>query len=139
MAHTRQKDEIRSWNTPGKVFGMFEFDEFIMLALHDRDGHVDIGHIARGIIGLYLHHFADRADERIELVWRSRQFGIVFAVPAETPFDDRTGREFLCAAGIHVAPEEKYACNARGRFHTEDQRDTCTVAPTHHACSLKVQ
>src|SRR6267154_2154001 len=112
MAHARQEDQFRSGNAPSEIFGMFGFDKLIMLALYDRDGHMDISHIARRIIGLRLHHLADRGGKCLELVRRGRQLGIVLGVSAQTPVEDRTGlRDFLCAAGIHVAAKEKYTCN----------------------------
>src|SRR4051794_40719345 len=48
---------------------------------------------------------------------------------AETPLEDRTELDFLCAAGIHVAAKEEHTCDTLGDFHTEDQGDAGTVAP----------
>ena len=81
---------------------MLGFDKLIMLALYDRDGHMDIGHIARRIVGLRLHHLADRGGKCLELVRRGRQLGIVLGVPAETPGENRNHglRDFPYTAGI---------------------------------------
>ncbi len=73
MAHAGQEDQFRSGNTPGEILGMFGLDKLIMLALYDRDGHMDISHIARRIIGLRLHHPTDRCGKCFELVRRRRQ------------------------------------------------------------------
>ena len=35
MAYTRKKNEFRVWDVSGKIFGMFAFDEFILLAMYD--------------------------------------------------------------------------------------------------------
>ncbi len=47
---------------------MFEFDELIMLALHDGDGHVDFGQIARRIVRLRPLHLLDGFGKGLELV-----------------------------------------------------------------------
>ena len=72
MAHAGQKDQFRSGNTPREIFGMFGLDKLIVLALHDRDGHMDIGQIARRIVGLGPLHLADRFGKGLELVRRGR-------------------------------------------------------------------
>ena len=69
MAHAGQEDKFRSGNAPGEIFGMFGFDKLIMLALHDRDGHTNIGQIAREIIRFRPLHLTDRIGKGLELVW----------------------------------------------------------------------
>jgi hypothetical protein len=58
------------WLTPGRrinsapgilratIFGMFGLDKLIMLALYNRDGYINISHIARRKIEVRLHHLA---------------------------------------------------------------------------------
>jgi hypothetical protein len=67
-------------------------------------------------------------------------YALVLGVPAQTPVEDRIRlRDFLCAAGIHVAAKEEYARNTRGCFHGEDQSDARAVAPAHNGCFFYVQ
>ena len=70
MAHARQEDQFRAGNAPGEILGMFGFDELIMLAVHDHDGHTDIGQISRGIIRFRPLHLSDRIGKGLELIWR---------------------------------------------------------------------
>ena len=72
MADTRKKDEFRMWNAAREIFGVFALDEFIMLALNNRDWHADFCQIIRRIIGLRSLHQADRSGKRVELVRRGR-------------------------------------------------------------------
>src|SRR6266540_5082862 len=41
MTHIVERDESRMWNAPSEIFGVFTFDEFILLALYDRHRHAD--------------------------------------------------------------------------------------------------
>ena len=41
MADAGKQDEFCSRNATGKVLSMFEFDELIMLPLHDHDRHLN--------------------------------------------------------------------------------------------------
>ena len=52
---------------------------------------------------------------------------------------DRSGFEFLGAAGVHVAAKEEYTRNPRGGFHGEDQSDARAVAPAHNGRFFQVQ
>ena len=42
--------------TPSEIFSVFALNEFIVLALHDRDRRADFSHIACRIIRLRFHH-----------------------------------------------------------------------------------
>ena len=72
MADTGKKDKFRIWNAASEIFGVFALDEFIMLALYDRDRHADLCQIIRRIIGLRSLHQADRLGKLVELVRRGR-------------------------------------------------------------------
>jgi hypothetical protein len=100
-----------------------------MLTLHDRDGHMDVSQVACRIIGFGLLHPADRLRKCLELIRRGRQFGIVLGVSAETPAEDRTGIDVLCAARVHVAAKEKDAGDPRGGVPGKDQSCTRAIAP----------
>ena len=47
MAYAIQCDEFRARNAPRKIFGMLAPDEFIMLAMHDRDRYTNFRQIVR--------------------------------------------------------------------------------------------
>jgi hypothetical protein len=84
-------------------------------------GHMDVSQVACRIIGFGLLHPADRLRKCLELIRRGRQFGMVLGVSAETPAEDRTGIDVLCAARVHVAAKEKDAGDPRARV--QEQRD----------------
>src|ERR1700676_2725526 len=50
MAHTVEKNEFGVGNASSEIFGVFAFDKFIMLALHDHDRYADLREIARGVV-----------------------------------------------------------------------------------------
>ena len=128
MAYPRQNNQFCLGDTPGKIFGVFPFDEFILFALHDRNGHADFTQVPRRVIRLSPHHQADRVDKPVEVVGRAGQFGIIPRVTGETPVDDWIRHERLRPARIHVASEEKYACHPFGSGLSEDQGDARAVA-----------
>ncbi len=72
MTHTVEIDDFRMWNAPSEIFGVFAPDEFIMLAMDDRDWYGDLRQIVRRIIGLRFLHEADRVGKLVELVRRGR-------------------------------------------------------------------
>src|SRR5262249_18264178 len=72
VTHAGKIDKCCMWNAPGEIFGVFALDEFIMLALYDRDRHADLRQIVRRIIGLCFLHEADCVGKLLELVWRRR-------------------------------------------------------------------
>ena len=79
VTYAREIDKFCIWNAPSEIFGVFALDEFIMLALDDRDGHADLRQIVRRIIGLRSLHEADRLGKLVELIRRGRQLGVVLA------------------------------------------------------------
>ena len=101
--------------------GVFEFDELIMFALHDGDGHVDLGQIARGIVRLRPLHLLDRFGKGPELVRVADSSGIVPGVPGETALNGRCEFKGLGATGIHVTGKVEDACDTRGGLSGEDQ------------------
>jgi hypothetical protein len=120
VAYIRKLDECCIGNAPSEIPGVFAPDEFVMLAVHDRNPHADGCQIIRRIIGLGSLHKADRVGQVVEFVRRGRQAAVVLHVPAEAPLDDGSEFEFLCAAGIHVAPKEEHACNPCWSFRCQD-------------------
>lgn len=77
MPHAGHESSFHSGNTLDEIFGMFGFDKFVMLALYDRDGHMDIGQVARRIVGFRFHDPTDRFGKCVELVRHGRQLGVV--------------------------------------------------------------
>ena len=72
MTHPRQLNELRIWNGPSEMVGMFMFDEFIVLAVHDGGRHGDLRLIVRRRIRLRFHHDAEGCGEWLELIRRCR-------------------------------------------------------------------
>jgi len=68
VAHARQKDQFGAGDTSSEVFGMFTFDEFIMLAVDDYYWHTNLSQLIGRIIGLRSLHQADRSRKLLELV-----------------------------------------------------------------------
>ena len=79
---------------------MFALDEFVVLALYDRDWHADLSQIVRRIVGLRFLHEADCVGKRLELVRRGRQLGIVLHVPVEAALEGAPGVQSVAVVGV---------------------------------------
>lgn len=128
MTDAIQEDKLRLGKGPGQIFRMFAFDEFVMVAVRDRDGYSDLREIACGVVGLGPLHQADSLDEAVEFFWellwelrpRSRELGVVPCVAREAAVQCGSGFKWLCAARVHVAGKEEHTCNARGGVRGQD-------------------
>ena len=72
MTDTRQIDKRSAWNASGKILGVFALDEFIMLAVHDGDRHLDLRQILCRLIRLRSLHKPDGFDKLVKLLGRCR-------------------------------------------------------------------
>src|ERR1700694_3455857 len=68
MAHALQNDQFRVRDAARKIFSVVAPDEFLMLALDDGDGYVNLSQVLLGIVGLRSLHHSDRFHECLELV-----------------------------------------------------------------------
>src|SRR6516225_4558585 len=139
MADAGKWDEFCPRNATGKVLGMFELNELIMLSLHDRNRRMDFSQIANRVIGFGPLHPTDCLGKGRELVRRGRQLRIIFGVSGQTSAEDWTGLDILYTAGIHVAGKEEDTCTPQDGFPGEDQRSACSVAPAHKGCFFQLE
>jgi hypothetical protein len=72
MAHAIEKGEFRVRDASSKIFRVFAFDEFVMLALHDHDRHADPREVVRGLVWLCPPHQADVFGKGLKAFRRSR-------------------------------------------------------------------
>jgi len=70
MTNTGKMDKFRIWNAASEIFGVFEFDKFIMFTLYNCNWDADLGQIACRVIGLCSLHESHRFGKFVELIWR---------------------------------------------------------------------
>ena len=68
VAYAGEVNKFATGKGAGKIFGMFALNEFIMLAVNDRNRNVDPGQIVRRKIRLCPLHEADCLGKLAELI-----------------------------------------------------------------------
>ena len=139
MTHAWKINKVCVRNAPGEILCVLALDEFIILAVDDRDRHADPCQVICRVIGLRSLHECDCFRKFFKLIWRGRELVVVLYMPAEASLDEGTELEFLCATRIHVAREEKYASSPCGCLIGKDQSCAGAIAPTGESGLLDMQ
>jgi hypothetical protein len=132
MAHPWQLDQFGGRDTHSQITGVLGLDELIMLALHNRNRHMDLAEISSAVVRLALLHLADRRHQRIKLPRGRRDLLLLSAMPLKTTPDNGSEFELFGITRIYITGEEDLR-NSLGVLIGRDQRSTCPVAlPSQH-------